>query len=429
MGVSINLEGTYGKPGFLRRPPDPQDWLNGVREWLEEREGDQLLHSEIARREPRSPLTLYARLHPANEDFALQCPRPGRVFASLKTSGAGPGLHQHVCRLLHDMEAPFEVRWDPPNPRKGTGDPSDYFTNGDRGALEREFLSWLHDVAIQVHEMQEKDYEAIGISMPLTDLTFLLPGALYTSTGPRDIHWLRRAATDLLSGTDLFPWWDQARDAAYFRDRALVHMWTEVRWRPALTEAERATHQRVLTLLDRAAELDASLPLPRVEREEIRAYVDGVEPAARGKIGYFRGPVRHSDPARWSLEVPGELVQEFDDEGNWCAWDASRKVQLSSITIGNRGNHPKAAELLESDRQKLAGKAILELDAPPLHGLAAFHESDSPESHPYFLQGITAIDGGLAVCTIEFSRDDQRDWAEAVWRSVRHSGDLFDESD
>lgn len=423
MGVGIYLEGSYGKPGFLRRPPDPETWLDEIKVWIEQREGDQLLHAEIKRPEPRGPLTLYAGLHPANEDLEVQCPKPGRVHASIKTSGAGPGLHQHVSRLLHEMEERFEIRWDPPNERKGTGDPSGYFTSGDRTALEREMLNWLHNVAGQVLDMQEQGYEAIGISMPMDGVTFTCPGALYTSTGPRDLHWLRRAATDFLSGIDLFPWWDEARDARYYRERALVHMWTEVKWRPAFTEEELATHRRVLSLLDRAAELDPTLPLPSVEREEIRSYLERVEPSALGGIGYYRGKVTRHLAGDWSIELPGSMVEEVDDEGNWSAWDETRTVQFGSLSIGNRQSRPSAEELNEDGRKDFEGPDTMEVDEPDLKGIACFMESTEPNTRPYLLSGRTAVDGGLAISTIEFDDVSQRAWAEATWRSIRHSGD------
>jgi hypothetical protein len=422
MGVGIYLEGSYGKPGFLRRPPDSDTWLGEIKTWIEQREGDQLLHAEITRREPRGPLTLFARLHPSNEDLEVQCPKPGKVVVSIKTSGGGPGLHQHACRLLHEMQERFEVRWDPPNERKGTGDPSGYFTTGDRVALEREMLNWLQQVMGQVLEMQEQGYEAIGISMPIRDVTFLTPGALFTSTGPRDIHWLRRAATDLLSGIDIFPWWDEARDAGYYRDRAVVHMWSDVRWRSALTEEEAETHRRVLTLLDHAAVLDPTLSLPETERAEIRAYVDEVEPAPRGTIGYYRGTVRTRLAAGWSIDVPGSLIEEYDEEGNWSAWDAQRTVYLSSLGVAGRHGVATAAELIEGARKSISEVPILSFDEPPRLGVAAFGEYAEPEGHTLYLTGRVAVPGSLAICTIEFSDSALQPWAEAIWRSIENRG-------
>lgn len=54
-------------------------------------------------------------------------------------------------------------------------------------------------------------------------------------------------------------------------------------------------------------------------------------------------------------------------------------------------------------------------------------QSDQPDTRPYLLSGRVAIDGGVAICTLEFDQLSQREWAEATWRSIQHPGDAHDD--
>ena len=75
-------------------------------------------------------------------------------------------------------------------------------------------------------------------------------------------------------------------DARYLLQRALVILWTEIRWRPAGDDAEKATIDEALTLLRKALpeRRVARLPVARVGRADHAARAS----RTRSRSGCFR---------------------------------------------------------------------------------------------------------------------------------------------
>jgi hypothetical protein len=433
MGVGLSLTGRYAE-----NPNGAEDWLEGVVSWIERHAGEPLERVRLGRDGEENPAVL-ASLHPGAEDVEIAVPEPGRVVVSAKTSTVGPGYHAFLCDLLHRLGDAMDIFWDEPGP----GDESGYFHSGDWRGLEKEFLGWLRGVVTVIADGLEDDYQWLMISMAIGH-HYHHHGPLVTPMGPRDLRWLGAVAEDPRRGIDLFSWWPAGTGAPFHLGRALTRMWRDVRWREPTNDDEGRLLMDVHLDLARAFRLDPSLDYPWREWRELMGYIEAhfgyletdggevdleaevgrraaaIDPAASPLIGYRRRPVRVDLTDGWSIEIPGEMAEEWDEEGLWTASDAGRAVFFKSYGLSTEdGGHPAAREILGS-LSLPEGRRLRPADEGPL-GQAVLAAQEPAEDGAWQLTAHSAIDGGLAVCNILFRDPAERDWAIATWRTLRHS--------
>jgi hypothetical protein len=436
MGVGLCVTGRSREAA-----KDAEDWLDRVRSWLEESAGEPLEWARLGRDGEDRPAVL-ACLHPCAEDVEIAIDGPGRVVATAKTSTVGPGYHAFVCELLHRLGDALAIDWDAPGDEPGGGDETGYFHAGDPQALEDAFLDWLRGVVRLVTEGLEQDYQWMMISMAIGH-HYHHHGPLVTPMGPRDLRWLEAVAEEAARGIDLFPWWAQGVGAPFRLGRALARMWRDVRWRTPLTDEEGRLQMDVHLDLALAYRLDPSLAYPWREwvelleaieahfgyiemagddlEAEVRRRASAIGPgASTSMIGYRRRPVRVDLTDGWSIEVPGEMAEEWDDEGLWIARDAGRAVFFKSYSLTQEdGTRPPAAEIL--DGLTLPDGQRLDHRDEDVIGRAVLTPPDGDEDPGWQLIGHNVVDGGLAACNIIFGDPDQREWAIATWKSLGHS--------
>jgi hypothetical protein len=247
--------------------------------------------------------------------------------------------------------------------------------------------------------------------------------------GPLDPDWIALLAEEPERGESFFPWWNTRQDADYSVRRALSWMWKDVRWRAPLSESEAAALKDASAMLERAHQIDGSREYPWREwkelieygeiatplREEILVRAEAVDPSIP-LIGYRRKDVRVDLSGGWSLRIPGSFAESWEDERTWYAWDATRTVRFTCFSIVNEDETPQSAEEIlgayvdiqetfEHEEEGVIGRAYL---------------AHSMDEH-WNLHGRTAVSGSLAVCTITIGSADDREWALATWRSLRHS--------
>jgi hypothetical protein len=410
-----------------------------VRSWLEEHAGEPLESVRLRQDDRESPAVI-VDLHPCAEDVEIVVREPGRVAVSAKTSTVGPGYHGYLCDLLHRLGGALAIDWDGPGDGPDTGDETGYFHTGDLQALEDKFLNWLGGVVQIVTEGLTRDYQWMMISMAIGH-HYRHHGPLVTPLGPRDLHWLEAVAEDPDRGIDLFPWWPAGIGASFYLGRALTRMWRDVRWRAPLTDDEGRLLVDVHLDLARAHRLDPSLDCPwrewRELMDDIEAHfgyveMEGVDveaevrrraalsPSDAPPIGYRRRPVRVDLTDGWSIEIPGEMTEEWDEEGLWTAHDTGRAVFFKSYRLSkDDGSKPATREIL--DGLTLPEGRRIGHRKEGMVGRAALVVPDRGDDDGWRLAGHNVVDGGLAVCNVLFRDPEERDWAIATWRSLENS--------
>jgi len=384
--------------------------LDALADWLEARDDDPAPAVE------RHPGALVVDLHPAAAPVRITLDG-ARIALSASTVTAGPGYHRHVIALAEAMPG---VTW-----AEG-GDDTGWRRARDDEALEGVFLDWLGAAVAQIVELGADGMSGFALAMP-AGIAYEHDGLVATQLGPRDEAWVQRARVAPEDAVDVFPWWGPGRDAAYYRDLALGRMWQTIRWRPPLTEDERAAQEAAVTWIEKAHGLDPDRSLPWAEQSELLTYLE--EDSLRAtrahlkaqelpppSIGYRRRPVRVEVSGGWHLTVPGELAERWDDRGTWVAWDETRSVFFNSFTAQGEGE-PTTEQTLAS-MPPLDGGEILELKADALRGYAALSEVEEDGRPMHRLEAHAAIGPHAAIGTLVFVEPTDREWALSTWGSL-----------
>jgi hypothetical protein len=262
---------------------------------------------------------------------------------------------------------------------------------------------------------------------------------LATPLGPRDRAWLERVKQTPSTGRDVFSWWESGRGASYFAGVARTLMWTAARWRAPIDDAERALLDRIVTSIERAHGLDPSIELPWIEAAEIyellgedslRATRAGVlaegarKRGGRSKniasstpaaIGYRRSPVRVSLSGGWSLVIPGELAERWEEQGTWVGWDRTRTIWMSSMSAEGSSS---TADVL-ADLPELPGEGeLLRMERGPIVGHARFATSEEEGKRVVVLRAHAVFGKHVALGTIILPEDADRAWALETWGTL-----------
>lgn len=413
MGVGLRLIG---------RHEGGADLLSRVDDWIRQECREAWMAAANVTDADGRP-ALQVLLHPTAESVEIVSWDPKTLVVSAKTSSVGPGYHLYLCDVVKRIGEALSVAWDPPDAERQTGDDTGFFHAGDKDTVPRAMLDWLQSSAKRALEILDRGYDGLGLSMPVDSL-FQHEGAISTVMGPRPRSWVERVTTDPLHGIDIFPWWKEGLGATYLLGRALCQMWTDVRWRPPITPEEKTLVKNVIRLLGQAYRLDPDLPYPAAEWKELLGYL-GIEdptadeaatkqPADAPRVGYRRREVRAQLGEGWAITVPGSFASHFEDNGSWWGGEAGRAVTIAIHPALGEDGQPVAAESLLDGIRSLDGDEV-EHKTERVVGLA---KVSIVVDEGGALTGATATAGSVAMTTITFADEADREWAVATWKSV-----------
>lgn len=121
----------------------------------------------------------------------------------------------------------------------------------------------------------------------------------------------------------------------------------------------------------------------------------------------------------WIVSVPAQF-KELHNADSWQAHFGNRIVFASSKLVSRSGVPVAAEEITAVSRQGLDSGADCELhelaDGQRV-GRARIRGTDTG----FQLKGSVCVTGSIALCVIDFASDDERDWAIATWKSLRHT--------
>lgn len=122
----------------------------------------------------------------------------------------------------------------------------------------------------------------------------------------------------------------------------------------------------------------------------------------------------------WSIGIPMSFDETFIKEDNyWHAWDETRSVSLTSLTLDKRGRPVPAAEILEvmkpAETLGDRGEPVPELPNN-VEGYACYGPVEQPARASRAISGLLAIDGRVLIVTIT---SDNLEWARGIWMSIQ----------
>jgi hypothetical protein len=377
---------------------------------------------DVTTERPESAL-LTITAHPAAGPIEITL-RGRALGLEALTGSAGPGYHAFVCALADVIAAALGIRW------KAVLDPALYFAHRDAEALDRAALDALGATAKEILSLAAGGASGFALALP-AGLEVAHDGLLATPLGPRDRAWLERVAVDPAHGRDVFAWPTPARDATYHRGVALALMWLEVRWRKPMDEVERALLDRVVTELERAHGLDAGLEYPwgawaecfallgEESLRSTRAQLKASEPRERDRArpGYRRRAVRVTLSGGWSIAIPGELSERWDERGTWAATDPKRSVWITSAEAPP--DHDTEATLAGLPTLEGQGDTIA-MERGAIRGAVRFEVKDEGNGPMHVAHAHAAVGPHLVVATFLAREETERETFLEMWGSLEH---------
>lgn len=337
----------------------------------------------------------------------------------------------HQCSGIWTSD--FHTSWEAPEElSEDYCDETDYFSTGDQEQLCGHMADWLQAVASSFFEEPlDPNDRGIALCMPMNP-HFQADKIAITPLGPRDRDWLYETSKEGIRGKDFFAWWTSGFNAEYHLGRALSQMWTNVRWRLPFNDQEEGVLKDVADSLRRAFQLDPTLPYPWTEWQEVLELLGGdfpenelIRQKVRGKprIGYRRRNVAFTLPGGWSIQIPGSFSDfQPDEDSNQFALDPPREIWFTSY----RFDSSSGREVFESMRKEMKQKNpeyLLERDNYIARATVSKKTRDSGEEY-FLLRSSAACPHQRAVCTIIFSKAEDKEWALEVLESIRPPSSL-----
>jgi hypothetical protein len=413
------------------RIPAPDKLLADTRAWIEGEYGTVLRAARVDTAGGCPELLL--DLHPAADPVSIAADAEGRVVVGAETADAGPGYHTFVCRILDRLGEELDIAWSRQHDQRPVGTAAPWIGSreplADRAVVEKEHLALLGRAVERAGDQRRRGMTGLQIGLR-PDTQFEFDGAVATPLGPRDDAWLSRAARDPWAGTDIRPWWFDVTDARYLLARALVLLWTEIRWRPPADDAERAVMDEALMLLRKALPSDASLAYPWREWAELitlRAAPDPIADrvfrqahkvdAALPLIGYRRRPVTVVHEG-WLVPVPGTFTDQREN-GEWRGGERGRQVTFAATVTQTANGIPMSADRFLTTVAGNLGDGVMAYEDGELRGRARVTSDASSGLEVAVLEGFSAVTGSGAAIRVEFDSSDDWRWAVDLWRSLR----------
>ncbi len=431
MGLTLRVVGQAARRGLIPRLPAPDLLLSDAAAWIAAEYAGTVRSSRVDSSASGAELVL--DVHPAAEPVSITVDTEGRAIASADTSSVGPGYHTFVGRLLERLEEGHRIDWSrEPAPRPVGASPAWVGARtplAERASVERAHVTLLARTVARALELRRRGSAGFHVgTRPGTQFAF--EGAIATPLGPRDDRWLEQAVADPRVAIDIRPWWTDATDPRYQLHRALVLLWTEVRWRPPADEAERATVDEALGLLRRAMPADPTLPYPWrewAELIELRGVDDpiaervaaraGQVGATQAPVGYRRRPVTIVHEG-WLLQVPGSFGERRTAE-EWTGGERGRRVALAAVTTATETGMPMSAEWFLGRVAGDLGTEVMHHRDGELVGQARLTTDPGAGVEVAVLEGFSAVTGRGAAIRVEFEDADDWRWAVDLWRSLR----------
>ena len=370
--------------------------------------------------------SLLVTLHPAAEPLEFHWDPAGQVSARIKTSSCGPGFHAFVVDLLKSAGVRLGIDWDW-RAEEG-GDETGFALSRDFNHLQEQMAAFLKHLSQMVLDIRREKPRSLALNMPLGYGRIPAEGVI-TPLGPIPWSWFSQtlhAQGEALEqrARRFFTWWSADPTAMFWRKTGLAIAWTRLPYRLPVDKGEADLYATALACLTQARRMDERIDIPSGLVEEIQFLLshrddDAWKPPASRKIGYLRRVLARPTTGLWTIDLPGYYFCRYEDEGGEAVfWFDDRVIRVSSLQVAGPNAPDFDAAALVARYMQDEGEMI-ELDGNGIVGRANIQASSGQQAG-FVLQGAAAFEGMIAIVTICWRQDQDRDWAIDTFRSISH---------
>lgn len=318
MGIYIQSFGGLRKNAG---PLDPSRVEEAAQRWAEARGLGPLFYSVI------SSDCAWVSFYPPCGGIAFEV-NSEKISFDAKTSIAGPGYHVALISFCDHLaqELGIDWRWD------AGGDDTGYALGRDREGLSQAFVEQF-DAFCDFYRSNNNEAELHVLNL---EEGLALGGhrGVATLMGELSLEgFLAREEGLGYCPENVFPWWNDAIDADFWKRTLFATLWGEVEWRQARTPWEKHVHAAALNAAERAGSNEAAIALAELRAIQSRASNVFLTPDPGG-IGWRKRPRGFFMPGPWRITLPGHYIESLEDEGNTkCLWFGDEEIRASSFTL------------------------------------------------------------------------------------------------
>jgi hypothetical protein len=403
---------------------EPTGFFDKLEKWIRQR--TEMLEPSIRRGFDEEKPCLFCNFHPAAEDVEILLKAPDQITVSANTSSVGPGYHIYLCQLLHEWTDQFGINW------KDFGsddeaeffDEAEYFFEGNDANVYEHMKRWLQALAKSFLDDTLTKGTRICMSW---NVSYQNDSLAITPLGPREMDWFVGLSDGTIEPKDFFPWFNVGLNAEYFLNRAVVQMWSNVRWRNPINDSETALLHSISNSLEMAYKLEPTLNFPWNDWYEILGFINKnpaeyeyvrANAVGTGNVGYRRRLVRTQLPGYWSIEMEGSFSEfESDEDGAFSSFDPPREIWFSAFSFSSENPYDRFEEMrreLKAENRELIEEAVNYI------GTARIERKEADGKPYYILKSSNLTLLNRCVCTIVFVDPEEKEWAIRVWRSLKH---------
>lgn len=369
---------------------------------------------------------LFSLFHPAAEEVEITLPDPSHVTVSANTSTVGPGYHIFLCDLIHRWTNEFSIQWARVDADDDTtfGDETDYFFSGESPRVYEEMERWLRALTGGFFDgTLESDAKDIALCMPM-NVRFEGSALAITQLGPRDKDWLYGISQGSIDSCEFFSWYEVGLTAEYYLGRALVQMWSDVRWRKPATDSESRLLRSVLTSLETSYRMKPGLHFPWNDWKELLDLMEDEVPgfvkakaSSPGRIGYRRMKVKTCLPGNWWVETEGSFSSfESDADCALSSLDPPREIWFTAYSLSAENPKEKFSQMRDDALKE--NHELVHEDKSYISVADISQNTESKDSY-YLLRSCNVGILCRSVCTLVFKQPADREWAMRVWKSLK----------
>jgi hypothetical protein len=257
------------------------------------------------------------------------------ISVGFRSSNGGPGYHSAVIDMLDDLARTLKLTWNWGMSLEQCSDETAYALSRDFPQLQEHMAGFLRLLTGWVANSGEANgplcvpmgfgFDGPGFSCPL---------------GPKSEGWphiVADASSDelLVEASTFFPWWGKHRDANFWEAMLLGSLWQNAVWRAPISDQELKVNEQIEYAASKLEALTGKLSgeIRRALIELSKAVEADIAPAGKG-IGYRRRRVYHDIFQRWSIMLPGWLIEDSEsDDSVVVFYHGDRALHITSYSI------------------------------------------------------------------------------------------------
>ncbi len=344
-----------------------------------------------------------------------------QLIGDAQTNIAGPGFHKAIIDLLDKISSELNVDID-------VEDETTYANERNFKNLQNQYQQWLKSFITEFVNSYDLEIKYMYVSWPFKDWVPIKKEGLITQMG----IYSKEFCEEILNKNKIeefsenyFPWFNNKKDALYYKGMALYLMWNEFCWVKPRTKEEMDTAEKILSYLAAARSMNKDIPLPIKEWSELANLVGkpniNVSPPELfipGNIGYRRNNIYVKIIDKWELIIPGRMIFNVE-EGEYIFWDEDKEIIISAYIIDEENPPFVLKEIAASST--MDSKIIEYVNDKNYHYKARYRFIPDKKSPPGSWKLTGQVNSPDSIITIKISwvKDSDVDWALKIFDGIK----------